>query len=145
MYNIEHIGIAVKSLADSDPLYQRLLGSPSYKHEHVPDQMVITSFFSVGTAKVELLEATHPDSPIQKFIERRGEGIHHIAFEVKDIKAEMNRLRNEGFELLQDEPQRGADNKWVCFIHPRSANGVLVEICEAIPSSDQTGYDASES
>ena len=135
MYSIEHIGIAVKSLIESDPLFERLIGSPSYKHEEVPDQKVITSFFKAGDTKVELLQATHPDSPILRFIERRGEGIHHIAFEVADIKEEMNRLKQGGFELLQEEPVKGADNKWICFIHPRSANGVLVEICQSIPAA----------
>ncbi len=145
MYSIEHIGIAVKSLAESDSLFHRLLGSPSYKHEDVPDQMVITSFFRAGATKVELLQATHADSRVHRFIERRGEGVHHIAFEVKDIKAEMNRLREEGFEVLQEEPAVGADNKWVCFIHPRSANGVLVEICQTIPAATFTEPDALES
>ena len=145
MYNIEHIGIAVKSLTDSDVLFQRLLGTSSYKHEEVPDQMVITSFFMAGASKVELLQATSIESPIHKFIERKGEGIHHIAFEVRDIKTEMRRLKEEGFELLQEEPSIGADNKWVCFIHPRSANGVLVEICQTIPTSTITDRDALES
>ena len=145
MYNIEHIGIAVKSLTDSDLIFQRLLGTPSYKHEDVPDQMVITSFFMAGASKVELLQATDIESPIHKFIERKGEGIHHIAFEVTDIKTEMRRLKEAGFELLQEEPSIGADNKWVCFIHPRSANGVLVEICQSIPGSTITEGDALES
>lgn len=136
MYTVEHIGIAVKSITDGDHLYHRLLGVPSYKHEEVPDQMVITSFFSTGPVKIELLQATHANSPISKFIDKRGEGIHHIAFEVKDIRAEMLRLRNEGFELLQDQPTIGADNKWVCFIHPKSAHGVLVELCQAIDNID---------
>src|SRR4030095_11338830 len=145
MYNIEHIGIAVKSLTDSDVLFQRLLGTPSYKQDAVWDQMVITSFFRAGTAKVELLQATDIESPIHKFIERKGEGIHHIAFEVRDIKSEMLRLKEEGFELLQEEPSVGADNKWVCFIHPHSANGVLVEICQSIPASTIANGDALES
>ena len=144
MYNIEHIGIAVKSLTDSDILFQRLLGTSSYKHEEVPDQMVITSFFMAGDAKVELLQATGIESPIHKFIERKGEGIHHIAFEVRDIKTEMRRLKEEGFELLQEDPSIGADNKWVCFIHPRSANGVLVELCESVerPTLTDDALDA---
>ena len=133
MYTIEHIGIAVKSLAESDELFKRLLGVASYKHESVPDQKVITSFFRTGGSKVELLEATAEDSPIHRFIERRGEGIHHIAFEVDDIRLEMQRLKEAGFELLQQEPSLGADQKWVCFIHPKSANGVLVEICQTMP------------
>jgi len=136
MYRIEHIGIAVKSIDESDRLYQRLLGVPPYKHEEVPSQMVITSFFSAGASKIELLQATHPESPIERFIEKRGEGVHHIAFEVNDIRSEMLRLKQEGFELLQDEPALGADQKWVCFIHPRSANGVLVELCQSIDQKD---------
>lgn len=144
MHIVEHIGIAVKSIAESDELFHRLLGSPSYKHEHVPDQMVTTSFFKAGSTKIELLEASHPDSPVQKFLEKKGEGIHHIAFEVDDIRAEMERLQNEGFQLLQAEPTVGADNKLVCFIHPRSANGVLVEICQSIPDSHQPVKDALE-
>src|SRR5688572_16887232 len=138
MYTIEHIGIAVKSISESDKLYQRLLGTPSYKHEDVPSQMVITSFFMAGSSKVELLQATDRESPVHKFIEKRGEGIHHIAFEVNDIRLEMERLKNEGFELLQEEPSLGADHKWVCFIHPRSANGVLIELCQSIDKNDPT-------
>lgn len=136
MYTVEHIGIAVKSITESDQLYHRLLGVPSYKHEEVPTQMVITSFFSAGPVKIELLQATHSESPVSKFIDRKGEGIHHIAFEVDDIRSEMRRLKKEGFELLQDEPTIGADNKWVCFIHPRSAHGVLVELCQTIDKMD---------
>jgi methylmalonyl-CoA/ethylmalonyl-CoA epimerase len=133
MYTIEHIGIAVRSLADSDPLFSRLLDTTPYKHEEVAEQGVMTSFFRAGQAKVELLEPTRPDSPIQKYIDKKGEGIHHVAFEVGDIRAEMERLRAEGFQLLNEEPARGADNKWVCFVHPKSANGVLVELCQSIP------------
>ena len=132
MYKVEHVGIAVKSITESDALFYRLLGQPSYKHEAVSAQMVLTSFFKAGSAKIELLQGVHPDSPIHRFIERNGEGIHHIAFEVDDIRLEMNRLKKEGFELLQEEPSVGADNKWVCFVHPRSANGVLVEICQTM-------------
>jgi len=141
MYTVEHIGIAVRSLAESDPLFQRLLNVEPYKHESVADQHVITSFFQAGQSKIELLEATHADSPIHKFIERKGEGIHHIAFEVPDIRAEMKRLKEDGFQLLQDEPSIGADNKWVCFIHPRSANGVLIELCQTIPESNSSSRD----
>jgi methylmalonyl-CoA/ethylmalonyl-CoA epimerase len=137
MYSIEHIGIAVRSLADSDPLFARLLNSSPYKHEEVTEQGVVTSFFHAGQAKVELLEPTRPDSPIQKYIEKKGEGIHHVAFEVSDIRAEMERLRAEGFQLLNEEPARGADNKWVCFVHPKSANGVLVELCQSIPEESR--------
>lgn len=144
MYTVEHIGIAVKSLEQSDPLFRRLLDATPYKREEVPEQGVITSFFQAGQTKIELLEATHQDSPIAKFIERKGEGIHHIAFEVMDIRAEMKRLEEEGFQLLQQEPSIGADNKWVCFIHPRSANGVLVEICQTIPETELTGKYAMD-
>ena len=136
MLKIEHIGIAVKSLAESEPLFEKLLNTSSYKREKVEDQQVITSFFQTGESKIELLEATADESPISKFIEKRGEGIHHIAFEVEDIRNEMQRLQNEGFQLLQDEPSIGADNKWVCFLHPKSTNGVLVEICQSIPVSN---------
>ena len=135
MLKMEHIGIAVKSLADSEPLFEKLLNTSSYKREEIEDQKVITSFFQTGESKIELLEATSDESPISKFIEKRGEGIHHIAFEVEDIRSEMQRLRNEGFQLLSDEPSIGADNKWVCFLHPKSANGVLIEICQSIPDS----------
>src|SRR5688572_3744902 len=125
MYIIEHIGIAVRSITQSDALYERLLGTAPYKHEEVGDQMVNTSFFKVGNVKIELLEAIDEESPIHRFIDKRGEGIHHIAFYVDDILAEMKRLKEDGFELLHDEPRKGADNMWVCFIHPRSVNGVL--------------------
>ncbi len=132
MQQIEHIGIAVKSLKDSNELYKKLLGEAHYKIEEVASEGVNTSFFKVGPNKIELLEATREDSPIAKFIEKRGEGIHHIAFAVDDIRAEMKRLEAEGFRLLNKEPKRGADNKLVCFIHPKSANGVLVELCQEI-------------
>ena len=130
MEKIEHIGIAVKSLAASNPLFEKLLGKPPYKEELVETEGVNTSFFETGESKIELLEATREDSPIAKFIEKRGEGIHHIAFAVKDIRAEMVRLKAEGFRLLNEEPKPGADNKWVCFLHPKDSNGVLVEICQ---------------
>ena len=136
MYRIEHIGIAVRSVDEGEVLYQRLLNQAPYKREEVPSQMVITSFFKAGESKIELLQPTDDRSPVHRFIEKRGEGIHHIAFEVDDIRAEMQRLKNEGFELLQDEPAIGADNKWVCFIHPRSAGGVLIEICQTITGTD---------
>jgi len=132
MNKIEHIGIAVKDITSSDSLYEKLLGVAPYKSEIVESEGVTTSFFSVGTNKIELLEATRPDSPISKFIEKRGEGIHHIAFEVDDIVAEMNRLRSEGFTLLNETPKKGADNKMVCFVHPKGTNGVLVELCQEI-------------
>jgi methylmalonyl-CoA/ethylmalonyl-CoA epimerase len=144
MYILEHIGIAVKSLEQSDLLFERLLNSSPYKHEVVAEQGVITSFFRAGEAKVELLQSIKEGSPIHTFIERRGEGMHHVAFEVPDIRAEMDRLKAEGFQLLQDEPTRGADNKWVCFIHPKSANGVLIELCQSIPSTSITESDGLE-
>jgi methylmalonyl-CoA/ethylmalonyl-CoA epimerase len=132
MDKIEHIGIAVKNIEASNLLFSKLLGRTPYKSEAVESEGVTTSFFQTGDSKIELLEATNPDSPIAKFIEKKGEGIHHIAFEVTDIRAEMKRLRAEGFILLSDEPKKGADNKLVCFLHPKSANGVLVELCQEI-------------
>ena len=132
MKKVEHIGIAVKDINESNQLFSKLFGKEHYKLEKVLSEGVSTSFFKVGSTKIELLEATNPDSPIAKFIEKRGEGIHHIAFEVKDIVSEMKRLEAEGFKLLNKEPKKGADNKWVCFIHPKSAGGVLVELCQEI-------------
>jgi methylmalonyl-CoA/ethylmalonyl-CoA epimerase len=129
---LEHIGIAVKDLEVSNDLFTKLLGKASYKTEEVISEHVKTTFFQNGEAKVELLEATAPESAIAKYIEKRGEGIHHVAFEVDDIRAEMERLTAEGFQLLTPEPKRGADNKLVCFFHPKSANGVLVELCQTI-------------
>lgn len=130
MNKIEHIGIAVKNLAESDNLFQRLFGAAPYKHESVETEGVTTSFFQMGESKIELLEATRPDSAIAKFIEKKGEGIHHIAFAVDDIRAEMRRLQAEGFQLLNEEPKPGADNKLVCFLHPKGTNGVLIELCQ---------------
>ena len=127
---IEHIGIAVRNLETSNELFSRLLGTGPYKTETVASENVVTSFFKTGESKVELLEASHPDSAIARYLEKRGEGVHHVAFEVSDIHAEMARLRAEGFQLLNDQPKRGADNKWVCFVHPKTANGVLVELCQ---------------
>lgn len=132
LIRIEHIGIAVKDLNAAEALYTKLLGEPPYKREEVESEGVITSFFRTGPNKLELLESIRPDGPIAKAIEKRGEGIHHIAFEVADIRAEMERLKAEGFTLLNEEPKRGADNKLVCFIHPKSAGGVLVELCQEI-------------
>lgn len=132
MLKVEHIGIAVKSLEQAEKLYATLLGTKSYKREEVESENVITSFFLAGDTKVELLEATNDNSVIAKFIEKKGEGIHHIAYEVEDINAEMGRLKDEGFILLNEAPKRGADNKWVCFIHPKTTNGVLVELCQEI-------------
>ena len=132
MLKIEHIGIAVKSLEVSNLIFEKLLNTPQYKTEEVASEGVMTSFFQIGDSKIELLAATKEDSPIAKFIEKRGEGIHHIAFEVADIRAEMTRLEAEGFTLLNNEPKRGADNKLVCFLHPKGTNGVLVELCQSI-------------
>ncbi|WP_026998323.1 methylmalonyl-CoA epimerase [Eisenibacter elegans] len=132
MLKVEHIGIAVKDLASANELFSKLLNTKPYKTETVASEAVSTSFFAVGETKIELLEASAPDSAIAKFIEKRGEGIHHIAYEVADIEAEMERLRAEGFTLLNDKPKRGADNKLVCFLHPKSSNGVLVELCQEI-------------
>jgi methylmalonyl-CoA/ethylmalonyl-CoA epimerase len=129
---VEHIGIAVKNLAESNELFTKLFGQPNYKVETVESESVSTSFFMCGNTKVELLEATDPNSAISKFIEKKGEGIHHIAFEVEDIFAEMKRLQSEGFQLLNSEPKKGADNKLICFLHPKSSNGVLVELCQTI-------------
>ncbi|MCW5899851.1 MAG: methylmalonyl-CoA epimerase [Flavobacteriales bacterium] len=130
MIRVEHIGIAVKDLEAAEELYTRLLGEGPYKREEVASEGVVTSFFRTGPNKIELLESTRPDGPIAKAIEKRGEGIHHIAFEVADIRAEMARLKAEGFVLLNEEPKPGADNKLVCFVHPKSAGGVLVELCQ---------------
>lgn len=132
MIRLEHIGIAVRSLEDSNELFEKLLGRPHYKIEEVASEYVKTSFFKIGESKVELLEATSPDSAIAKYVAKRGEGIHHVAFEVEDIHAEMERLRSEGFILLNEQPKRGADNKLVCFVHPKSANGVLIELCQEV-------------
>ncbi len=132
MLRIDHIGIAVRSLADSNELFRKLLGEAHFKLESVASEKVSTSFFNIGESKIELLEADDPESPIAKFIEKRGEGIHHIAFEVDDIRTETQRLINEGFIALNTEPKRGADNKWVVFLHPKSSNGVLVELCQSI-------------
>jgi len=132
MEKIEHIGIAVNSIKSAGNVYERLLNTSIYKTEEVTSENVLTAFLQCGPNKIELLEATSDDSPIAKFIAKKGEGIHHIAFEVTDIRAEMQRLKNEGFILLNDEPKRGADNKLVCFVHPKGTNGVLVELCEEI-------------
>lgn len=132
MQHVEHIGIAVKSLTESNNLFSKLLGVLPYKQEGVESEGVLTSFFQTGQTKIELLEATNPDSPIAKFIEKKGEGIHHIAFEVEDIETEMVRLKSEGFILLNETPKKGADNKLVCFLHPKSTNSVLIELCQTI-------------
>ena len=131
MDKIEHIGIAVKSLETSIPLFEQLLSTPCYKKETVEKEGVETAFFQVGNSKIELLEALNEASPIAKFLSKKGEGMHHIAFEVEDIEAEMKRLSALGFELLSEAPKKGADNKLVCFLHPKTTNGVLVELCES--------------
>tara|TARA_B100001057_G_C22453102_1_gene795848 strand:+ start:76 stop:480 length:405 start_codon:yes stop_codon:yes gene_type:complete len=129
---IEHIGIAVKNLDEADKVYQQLLGTSPYKRETVDSEGVITSFFKTGGSKVELLQATSSESTISKFIEKKGEGIHHIAFSVDDIYAEINRLKKEGFTIINERPKKGADNKLVCFIHPKNTKGVLIELCQEI-------------
>lgn len=129
---IEHIGIAVKNMNDANVLFEKLLGVPSYKEEEVESEGVLTSFFQTGTNKIELLTATNPESPIAKFLEKKGEGIHHIAFDVENIYAEIERLKSEGFVLINEVPKKGADNKLVVFLHPKNTNGVLVELCQEI-------------
>ena len=129
---IEHIGIAVKNIEEANKVYEQLLGLSPYKMESVESEGVNTSFFLTGESKIELLEATKPESAIAKFIKKKGEGVHHIAFAVKDIKAEMDRLSKEGFTILNEEPKIGADNKLVCFIHPKNTKGVLIELCQEI-------------
>ncbi|HLV51941.1 MAG TPA: methylmalonyl-CoA epimerase [Flavobacterium sp.] len=132
MRKIEHIGIAVKDLQTSNNLFEKLLGVSAYKEEEVESEGVKTSFFMNGPNKIELLEATKPDSPIAKFIEKKGEGIHHIAFDVEDIVAEISRLKSEGFIVLNEIPKKGADNKLVAFLHPKGTNGALIELCQEI-------------
>ena len=130
MKKVEHIGIAVKDLTNANVLFEKLFNQSHYKLEEVESEGVSTSFFKVGDTKIELLQAMQPDSPIAKFIEKRGEGIHHIAFEVDDIQLEMERLQAEGFEFIHTEVKDGADNKKICFLHPKSTNGVLIELCQ---------------
>ena len=130
--NVEHIGIAVRDIAASNELFAKLLNVHPYKAEDVASEGVTTSFFRVNQTKIELLEATNLDSPIAKFLEKKGEGIHHIAFEVDDILAEIDRLKSEGFTVLNEVPKRGADDKVVCFLHPKGTNGVLIELCQEI-------------
>lgn len=129
---IEHIGIAVKDIDQANTLYEQLLGVPPYKQEIVESEAVVTSFFKVGDNKIELVASTKEDGPIGKFISKKGEGIHHIAFDVDDIEQELKRLENEGFQLINKIPKKGADNKLVAFIHPKTTNGVLVELCQEI-------------
>lgn len=130
MLKIEHIGLAVKDLATSIPLFEKLLDTPCYKTEKVVSEQVNTAFFRQGDAKIELLESMDPHGVIARFIEKQGEGMHHIAFEVADIEAEMRRLAAAGFTLLNESPKKGADNKLVCFLHPKDTRGVLVELCQ---------------
>ena len=130
MNKIEHIGIAVKNIDESNDLFTNLFGKKHYKTEEVESEGVKTSFFKIGENKIELLEATNSDSPIAKFIEKKGEGIHHIAFDVDDIEAEIKRLKEEGFIVLNEVPKKGADNKLVAFLHPKATNGVLIELCQ---------------
>lgn len=132
MQKVEHIGIAVKDLSVSVPLFEKLLNSPCYKTEMVETEHVNTAFFKTGDSKIELLESTDAAGPIARFLDRKGEGVHHIAFEVEDIEAEIKRLKQEGFVPLNDIPKKGADNKLVCFLHPKSTNGVLIELCQQI-------------
>ena len=129
MLKVEHIGIAVKDFADAIPLFEKLLNAPCYKTETVASENVSTAFFRQGETKIELLESSSPEGVVARFIEKKGEGIHHIAFEVTDIQAEMKRLQGEGFVLLNETPKEGADNKLVCFLHPKDTNGVLIELC----------------
>lgn len=131
-YKVEHIGIAVKDLSVSIPLFERLLGSSFYKTETVASEQVETAFFLQNGGKIELVQSTQPDGVIAKYIDKKGEGMHHIAFEVPDIQAEMERLKKEGFTLLNETPKKGADNKLVCFVHPKDCNGVLIELCQTI-------------
>ncbi|MEZ7930938.1 MAG: methylmalonyl-CoA epimerase [Flavobacteriales bacterium] len=132
MNKIEHIGIAVKDIEKSNALFSSLFNKEPYKQEEVKSENVITSFFETGESKIELLQATHEDSAIAKFIKKKGEGIHHIAFDVTDIHAELERLEKEGFKIISKEPKKGADNKLVAFLHPKSTNGVLIELCQEI-------------
>ena len=132
MNKIEHIGIAVKNLNDSNNLFSKLFGEPHYKMEQVKSEGVNTSFFKIGENKIELLEATDKNNTISKFIDKKGEGVHHIAFEVVDIVSEIKRLKKEGFQVLNETPKKGADNKLVAFLQPKSSNGVLIELCQEI-------------
>lgn len=132
MLKVEHIGIAVKNLAASDELFSKLFNQKPYKTEEVAGEQVKTSFFQMGETKIELLEATDSNSAIAKFIEKKGEGIHHIAFEVADIESEIARLKGEGFALINEQPKQGADNKRIAFLHPKTTNGVLIELCQEV-------------
>ena len=135
MLNIDHIGIAVKKLTNAVPLYEKLLNSQCYKTEVVASENVTTAFLATGQTKIELLQSNNEDGVIARFIAKKGEGVHHIAFEVDDIEMEMTRLKSEGFILLNDKPKMGADNKLVCFVHPKELHGVLIEICQSVQSA----------
>lgn len=135
MEKLEHIGIAVKNLSEANELFATLLGRPHYKVEEVESEGVKTSFFEVGGVKIELLEASRADSPIAKFIEKRGEGVHHLAFEVENIKSSIQEYEKKGFALINQEPKKGADNKMICFLHPKSTGGVLIELCQEVSTS----------
>jgi methylmalonyl-CoA/ethylmalonyl-CoA epimerase len=137
MQKVEHIGIAVKSLTNSVPLFEKLLKSQCYKTEKVESEQVLTAFFKTGETKIELLESIDAAGVIAKFIEKKGEGLHHIAFEVENIDSEMDRLKSEGFVLLNEKPKKGADNKLVCFLHPKSTNSVLIELCQSDGTSPE--------
>ena len=130
MLKLEHLGIAVRDIEAADECYERLLGQKPYKREYVESEHVLTSFFKVGESKIELLESSDPQSAIAKFIDKRGEGLHHVAFEVEDIYQELARLKSEGFQIINDEPKKGADNKLVAFVHPKGVHGVLIELCQ---------------
>jgi methylmalonyl-CoA/ethylmalonyl-CoA epimerase len=132
MNHLDHIGIAVKNLQVSIPIFEKILNTPCYKKEMVESEQVLTAFFQTGQTKLELLESSNAEGVIAKFIEKKGEGLHHIAFEVDNILEEMDRLSSEGFVLLNETPKKGADNKWVCFLHPKGTNGVLIELCQSI-------------
>lgn len=136
MDKIDHIGIAVKNLEEANVFYKKLLGVAHYKIESVEGEGVNTSFFKMGESKVELLQSTQPDSAIAKFIEKNGEGMHHVAYGVDNLKKELSRLKEEGFTLIDEEPKRGADNKWVAFVHPKSAGGILMELCQDMLTPD---------
>lgn len=136
MFSIEHLGIAVNNLEEGENLFSKILNTLPYKREEVASQGVITSFFQTGESKVELLAATRDDSPIARYLEKKGEGIHHVAFAVQDIKAEMVRLEQKGFQLINKQPERGADNKWICFLHPKNTSGVLIELCQEVRDTE---------
>jgi len=132
MKRIEHIGIAVSDIENSNKVFEKIFGKENFKEEKVESEGVITSFFQIGETKIELVAATNPDSPISKYLEKNREGMHHIAFDVEDIEKEMDRLKKEGIRLLNDTPKKGADNKLICFLHPKDTNGVLIELCQEI-------------